>query len=214
MGLKYFFLVLGVLLVAFSLASAQIEAKKSGGADWAIKGDYLDACSCQYVCMCDFGVDPQMHECQGVGAIKIKEGKYGETSLSGLTAAFYVKPGVEWGVYINESATEAQREALGMIMKGTFAEAGKDLGVKTAKIKFTSRSAKATLEIPGVMKVSAERVLNNKKPITVVNGHNPLADKVMAGKAPLNEYKDFNKEWKYEGRNAWFGTFNKRGTSM
>ncbi|MEK6571131.1 MAG: DUF1326 domain-containing protein [Bacteroidota bacterium] len=213
MRTKYFIILPAFLLIALNTASAQMEGKKSTGTAWALKGDYFDACACHYVCTCDFGGDPQAHGCEGVGAIKIKEGKYGDTSLNGLTAAFYIKPGTEWSLYVDESATEAQRDALEKLVTPRFAEVGKYLGVKTAKINFTYGGGKASLEIPNVMSAKGEQVMNNKKPITVMNGMNPLADKVMAGKASVSQFKDYNKEFKYEGRNAWFGVIDKKGAS-
>ena len=214
MRTKYLVLFLAVLFIALNTAGAQMKGKTSSGTAWAMKGDYFDACACHYVCTCDFGGDPQAHGCEGVGAIKIKEGNYGETSLNGVTAAFYIKPGSEWGMYVDESATEVQRDALTKIVKPKFADVGNFLGVKTAKINFTSEGGKATLEIPNIMLAKGEQVKNNKKPITVMNGMNPLADKVMAGKASVSQFKDYNKEFKYEGRNAWFGMINKKGKSM
>jgi hypothetical protein len=198
-------------LILSDLSYAQTSENKSAATSWSIKGDYLDACSCPYVCMCEFGVDPQTHGCQGIGGFKIRQGNYGEISLSGVTAAFYIKPGLEWGLYVEESATDNQREALQMVIRALFSNEGKYLGMKSSKILFSKKSENALLEVPGVMKVRAERVQNNKKPITVANGYNPLADKVMAAKASVNEFKDFGNEWKYEGRNSWLGTFNKRG---
>jgi len=131
-----------------------------------------------------------------------------------VTAAFYIKPGTEWALYVDESASEVQRNALEKIVRPKFAELGKYLGVKTAKISFTYGNGKASLEIPSIMMVKAEQTLNNKKPITVTNGMNPLADKVMPGKASLSQFKDYSNEFKYEGRNAWFGIIDRKGTSM
>ncbi len=202
------------LFGVFAIASAQTAPKKSGGTAWSLKGDYFDACACHYVCTCDFGGDPMAHGCEGVGAIKIKEGKYGETSLNGVTATFYIKPGTEWALYVDESASEAQRNALEKIVTPKFAEAGRYLGVKTPKITFTYADGKASLEIPGIMMAKAEQTLNRKKPITVTNGMNPIADKVMPGKASISQFKDYNNEFKYEGRNAWFGIIDRKGTEM
>ena len=213
MRTKYFIILPAFLLIALNTASAQMEGKKSAGTAWALKGDYFDACACHYVCTCDFGGDPQAHGCEGVGAIKIKEGKYGDTSLNGLKVGIYIKPGTEWALYIDETATDAQSDALAKIITPKFAEVGNFLGSKKAKINFTYRGGKVSLEIPNVMMAKGEQTLNNKKPITVMNGMNPLADKVMAGKASVSQFKDYNKEFKYEGRNAWFGVIDKKGSS-
>jgi hypothetical protein len=211
MRARHFFLLVSALL-ALSSVSAQTASKKSGGTAWAIKGDYVDACSCPQVCSCEFGVG--MEGCQGVGAFKIKEGHYGDTPLNGVTVALYIKPGVEHALYFDESVTQPQREALLKILDKRFGkEGGTDLGMKTAKVNFSSEAGKATVEVPGVMTMKAEEAkgMDGKKPIVLVNSYNPLASKVMSGKATQNDYKDYGREFKYEGHNAWFGMIDLKG---
>jgi hypothetical protein len=209
--MKHIFL-LGAVLLSLTSVDAQTMGKKSAATAWAIKGDYVDACSCPQVCSCEFGVG--MEGCEGVGAFKIKEGHYGDTSLNGATVALYIKPGVEHALYFDESVTEPQREALLKILDKRFGkEGGTDLGVKSAKVNFSSEAGKATVEVPGVMTMKAEEAkgMDGKKPIVLLNSYNPIASKVMSGKATQNEYKDYGRHFKYEGHNAWFGMIDLKG---
>jgi len=211
MRIKFIFL-LATAVFSFGGVNGQTMGKKSTGTAWAIKGDYVDACSCPQVCSCEFGV--AMEGCEGVGAFKIKEGHYGDTSLNGATVALYIKPGVEHALYFDESVTEPQREALLKILDKRFGkEGGTDLGVKTAVVNFSSDRGKATVEVPGVMTMKAEeaRGKDGKKPIVLLNSYNPLASRVMSGKATQNEYKDYGREFKYQGHNAWFGMIDLKG---
>ena len=209
---KHLALLFLVVLTIPAVVSAQEEMKKATGTTWAMKGDYVDACSCDLVCSCEFGVP--MHGCEGMGAFRVKEGHYGETSLNGTTVALYIKPGVEHALYVDESVTEPQRDALLKILKERFGDdGGTQLGVRTAKINFAYGAGKATVEIPNVMAMKAEQAkgMDGKKPIVLTNSFNPLASKVMSAKATQNEYKDFGREFKYEGRNSWFGSIDLKG---
>lgn len=211
MHARQFFLLVWALL-ALSSVSAQTTTKKSTSTAWALKGDYVDACSCPQVCSCEFGVP--MEGCQGVGAFKIKEGQYGETSLNGATVALYIKPGVEHALYFDESVTQPLREALLKILDKRFGkDGGADLGTKTAKVNFSSEAGMATVEVPGVMMMKAEQAkgMDGKKPIVLLNSYNPIASKVMSAKATQNDYKDYGREFKYEGHNAWFGMIDLKG---
>jgi hypothetical protein len=209
---KFFLVLLAVLLASPAILVAQKAPKKSAGTTWAIKGDYVDACSCSPVCTCEFGIP--MEGCEGMGAFKIKEGHYGRTSLNGATVAMYLKPGVEHALYFDESITEAQREALTKILNKSLADVGgTDLGTKTAKVNFSYGAGKASVEVPGVMTMSAEETkgMDGKKPIVLANSFNPLASKVMHGKATENDYNDYGRQYKYQGHNAWFGVIDLKG---
>jgi hypothetical protein len=209
---KYLVVLLLVLFALPVVVLAQKSGKKTTGTTWAIKGDYVDACSCSPVCTCAFGVP--MEGCEGMGAFKIKEGHYGETSLNGATVAFYLKAEVEHAIYFDESLTGPQRDALQKILDKRFGKnAGMNLGVKTAKVNFSSESGKATVEVPGIMTVKAqeEKGLDGKKPIVVVNAFNPLATKLTHGKATENDYNDYGRQYKYQGHNAWFAVIDLKG---
>jgi hypothetical protein len=209
---KHFGLLFLAVFAIPAILSAQQEMKKATTSTWAIKGDYVDACSCDRVCSCEFGV--AMEGCEGIGAFRVKEGHYGETSLNGTTVALYIKPGVEHALYVDESVTEPQRDALLKILAERFGEeGGTQLGVKTAKISFAYAAAKASVEIPNVMAMKADRAkgMDGKKPIVLTNSFNPLAFKVMSGTATQNEYKDFGRQFKYEGHNSWFGSIDLKG---
>jgi hypothetical protein len=209
---KYLVVLLLVLFALPVVVSAQKGSKKTTGTTWAIKGDYVDACSCSPVCTCEFGVP--MEGCEGMGAFKIKEGHYGETSLNGATVAMYLKPGVEHALYFDESVTAAQREALTKIVDKSLADVGgSDLGTKTAKVNFSYGAGKAAVEVPGVMTMRAEETkgMDGKKPIVLANSFNPLASKVMHGKATENDYNDYGRQYKYQGHNAWFGVIDLKG---
>src|SRR4051795_7514415 len=55
---------------------------------WAIKGAWFKNCNCDPGCPCDFNQDPTHDgQCEGVIAMRIDEGHFGDVTLDGLTVA-------------------------------------------------------------------------------------------------------------------------------
>jgi hypothetical protein len=52
---------------------------------WRIAGDWFDVCRCTIPCPCTFAQAPTDDHCQGILAWHIREGRYGDTLLDGLT---------------------------------------------------------------------------------------------------------------------------------
>lgn len=93
--------------------------------DWMIKGPKIASCNCAYGCPCEFNAPPTNDVCEGLEAHRIDEGCFGDVRLDGLViGARYRWPGPvhEGGGmaqgFIEERATEAQREAVIKILSG------------------------------------------------------------------------------------------------
>lgn len=93
--------------------------------EWRIKGREFANCNCSYGCPCQFSALPTHGNCQAAVAYQIDEGHFGDVDLSGLRAAgVYAWPAAvhegngKMQLIIDESASEAQREAMLKIMKG------------------------------------------------------------------------------------------------
>lgn len=92
---------------------------------WELEADYLQACSCDYGCPCEFEAPPTMGYCEGLGAWRINRGRYGDVSLDGLGLGFAARwpAAIHLGngtgvVFIDEKANAQQREALTQIASG------------------------------------------------------------------------------------------------
>jgi hypothetical protein len=92
---------------------------------WELKGREFVNCTCEYGCNCQFNALPDKGHCHAVAGIQIEQGHYGKTRLDGLRIATIFKwPGpVHEGngeaiSFVDESADDAQREALLKIMSG------------------------------------------------------------------------------------------------
>src|SRR5262245_65579273 len=63
-------------------------------ADWMIRTKVIGTCSCDYGCPCEFNAPPTRLPCEGVMAMEITEGHFGDVNLDGLrVAGVYRWPG-------------------------------------------------------------------------------------------------------------------------
>jgi len=90
-----------------------------------MKGPYFKNCNCDPGCPCDFWARPTHNFCDGMLAMRIDEGNFGDVPLSGLAfAGTYHFPGAlhegngTFQPYVAEHADVRQREALLTIMSG------------------------------------------------------------------------------------------------
>jgi hypothetical protein len=93
--------------------------------DWEISAKQIGACSCDYGCPCEFNAPPTRLPCEGVMAMEITEGHFGDVRLDGLrVAGVYRWPGPvhegkgTWWSIIDRRATPEQIDALITIMSG------------------------------------------------------------------------------------------------
>ena len=92
---------------------------------WAIEGAWFKNCNCDPGCPCDFNQAPTTGQCEGVIGMRIDKGHFGDVSLDGLkfAGAAYWPGRLDEGdghilPVVDESADEAQRNALLTIMSG------------------------------------------------------------------------------------------------
>jgi hypothetical protein len=92
---------------------------------WAFEADFIQACSCDYGCPCEFSAPPTRGFCDGTGAWRITNGHFGNVVLDGLAVGFaaHWPKAIHEGngtlvVIIDENATAQQREALLTICSG------------------------------------------------------------------------------------------------
>ncbi|WP_313803853.1 DUF1326 domain-containing protein [Sphingobium sp.] len=92
---------------------------------WMLKGREFANCNCGYGCNCQFGGLPDKGFCQAAFGFAIDEGRHGDIDLAGLNiAAVFRWPGPihegkgECVAFVDERASEAQRQSLLTIMTG------------------------------------------------------------------------------------------------
>ncbi len=198
---------------------------------WWIKGDWFDVCSCNVPCPCTFAQAPTNNRCEGVMAYHVREGVYGDIRLDGLNviviAAFegnaWLKENpVSIGIFMDERADDAQREALQKVFSGqaggwmgVFAEmVGEIRGLEFVPIEFEVAKDLAhwRIDIPGKVKGYAEALSGpTSRPGALVQLLNPPGSEVGPlgpgrvvtwGKAVTNEVDAFGHRWSWAGQSS------------
>jgi len=92
---------------------------------WAIKGAWFKNCNCDPGCPCDFNQAPTTGQCEGIIAMRIDEGHFGDVPLDGLkfAGAAYWPGRIDEGdghivPIVDESANEEQRQAILTLLSG------------------------------------------------------------------------------------------------
>ena len=147
----------------------------TNGTSWRMRGDVMEACSCNVTCPCNFGGDPTQLPCEAIVGFRIREGNYGVTRLDNLNVVLILRiPGRffegNWtvGVYLDQRASEEQMQALGTILTGEaggwFAAVGALIGnmlePKQVAITFDTADGDGRITVPGLLEVASEHIAN------------------------------------------------------
>lgn len=149
--------------------------------DWRLQGQEFINCNCDFGCPCQFNSLPTKGTCEAVGAMRIEHGHFNDVKLDGLYWAMTLKwPGPihegsgEAQVFIDEKASESQREALLAILSGDTSEPGATFFNVFAstmtkmhepvfcpiELDVNVEAREAHLKIPDVLEASGEPILN------------------------------------------------------
>src|SRR5215204_2358735 len=108
-----------------SVGCLKLAAMTASPIKWSIEAEFVQACSCDYGCPCEFSAPPTRGFCEGTGGWRIIKGNYGDVSLDGVVLGF----AAHWpkaihdgngtmALFIDERSTPAQRDALLTICSG------------------------------------------------------------------------------------------------
>ncbi|MDH3440345.1 MAG: DUF1326 domain-containing protein [Gammaproteobacteria bacterium] len=105
-----------------AIAPAGLAAAQEGGsaADWSLKANVAECCSCEIPCPCNFG-RPTDLRCDGNRLIEIYEGHVGDMDLTGVRFLATFEMGKWSRLYIDDSLSAAQNEAVDAILPLAFA---------------------------------------------------------------------------------------------
>ncbi len=151
--------------------------------DWMIKTKQLATCSCDYGYPSELNAPPTKTPCEGVMAVDIVEGYFGDVRLDGLrVAGVYRWPGPlhqgggTWWSIIDKRATPEQIEALFKILSGEEQEPSTGFNIYASTIENEPDPIFAEIEfewdieqttgrflVPGVLEASLEPI---KNPVT------------------------------------------------
>lgn len=192
---------------------------------WKLTGTYFETCNCDLGCPCAFGSAPTEGFCNAIVAWHITAGSFGDVKLDDLNVALLVDAKgnmVEnkWkaAVYVDQRATDAQKNALLTIFSGKAGGhpavlasfIGEMLGTKSVPMHYEGSGKRTTLHIPGIAEADLE-VLEGQdgKPITISNHPVCIAPgiPVTVGRSKQFSLKDYGYDWKLSGRNAYLSPF-------
>jgi hypothetical protein len=146
---------------------------------WNFDANFIQACSCDYGCPCEFSAPPTTGFCEGMAAWQITQGRYGNLSLDGIGMALAVRwpKAIHEGngeacLYIDERANDEQRAALIEIASGkagglpfeivvtTFSKIN---GPRFVPIDFQMNGRNSTVRVGSEIDVALEPI---KNPVT------------------------------------------------
>jgi hypothetical protein len=138
---------------------------------YQLEGSLLEVCTCNILCPCWVGEDPDGGKCDGVLAWHFDQGTINGTDVSGRTFAILTHiPGNilegNWRIvaYVDDGATEEQQNALLDVWTGKLGGpvadlaqlVGEVLAVERAPITFQVEGAKGTLKIGNAIEARLE----------------------------------------------------------
>lgn len=199
------------------------EEVRGAEAGYRLEGTLLEVCSCDAVCPCWIGEDPDGGECYGIVAYHFSKGSIGGVDVSGLNLVNInhipgniLTPG-SWRVVmvLDAAGSEAQRDALVRAFSGELGGPLADLaglvgevrGIETLPITHETSGGRGILRIEGVLEAEMAQYSGPDGSTTVLQ--NSIFSTVpgspaYVAKASRNRlsFPKYGMEWEYEGRNA------------
>lgn len=193
---------------------------------WSLEGTYIEACSCDAGCPCKFGAAPTRVSCTGVIGFEIEKGHCNEVDLSGLHLVLIMAApaspylgDITVTFYIEERATSQQRQALETILSGEvggFFSAfgslvGDHRGFKFAPVSMDTDGRRRTLEIPGIVDVVNEPLVDplsgEEQEVFVKHSFDPFCPSGRAGRSPNAVCSDPDISFDVSGQQGYTGGF-------
>lgn len=196
---------------------------------WNLAGTYFETCNCEVACPCVFMSPPSTGECTVLVGWHIDKGNFGDVTLDGLNVALAVhSPGhmaqVKWkvAVYLDERATQAQKDALTQIFSGAAGGhpavlasfVGQVLGVKSVAIEYKAEGKRQSLRIPNVAEAEIEALAGQGGAEITISNH-PLCiapgQPAVVAKSKRFSYRDHGFQWEVSGKNGFYSAFAYQG---
>jgi hypothetical protein len=201
---------------------------------WNISGQYVETCSCDFVCPCILGqmaVRPSKGSCTFAMAMQVERGSFGDVPLNGLT---FIVLGMtpedmgkgNWsiGLVIDERATGAQRDAITAIASGAAGGPmaplsgliGTFLGAEQAPIRIERDGRKFTVTAGKLVDMAGEGAMgidpNSTEPMYLENTGHPVSSRLAVAHASNSHIHALGLTWDDASgkNNAHYAPFNWR----
>lgn len=205
------------------------------GPTWQISGEYMEACSCEFLCPClpsNASAPASNDFCRFAMTYRIDEGRFGEVDLAGVLFSVVAESkevmaagGWKLGAIVDDRASAAQADAIGQIVGGTaggplgaFAPLIADFaGVERHPIRFEMEGGRRAVVIPGVVEQTVEGVPSAVAPgqcLAIDNVFHPANTRLSLAKAVKNLISVFGIQWNdATNRNGHFAPFSWQGSA-
>jgi hypothetical protein len=193
---------------------------------WSLKGTYAEACTCAAACPCIMLSDPTEGTCTALVGWHIDAGRFGDVALDGLNVAVGIHtPGnmvaKDWTavLYLDERASEAQRNALTQIFAGKAGGHPARLaehiatvaGVEVVPIQFASDGKSGRMTVGRVGEAEWQPIEGQGGGTVTIEG-SPLAvspgHPAVVGRASRARLNDHGIAFETSGRQAMVARFS------
>ncbi len=189
---------------------------------WSIKGEFTLSCSCDVFCPCVLSLGnhpPTEGHCQTWAALRIDDGRFGDTDLSGVKAGLMIEiPGLmsrgNWtaALFVDEKASIYGVKALTRIFSGKVGGSthllsilvGSFLGVRQVPISYEIKDQTRLISIDKVVEGAITPVRGKEKGGNVVirNSEYWIAPDVTVARADKSRFRAFGRNWNFAGKSA------------
>ena len=197
---------------------------------WRIEGQYMETCSCTYLCPCapsNLTARPTEGACEAAIAMRIDKGAKDGVNLDGLSFIVVLhSPGpmaegnITVGLIVDERASEQQSEAIGAIATGAAGGPMAALaplvvrvaGIEKRPIRFESDGLKHAVRAGDLIDQACEGVAGPARPgepIYLDNTGHPVNSRLALAKAIRSKIRAFGIDWNDSSgtRNGHFAPF-------
>lgn len=151
---------------------------------YSVEGTILEVCTCDILCPCWVGEDPDNPTCDGLFAYHFEKGSINGTDVTGRTLAFIgdipgnvLKGNWKIALFIDDKASEAQYQALVDLWSGKLggpvAElaqlVGEVVSVEKAPITYEIHEGKGTMKIGSIAEAEMEPYRGPSGAVTTLN---------------------------------------------
>ena len=186
---------------------------------WHVRGSYVETCSCELMCPCNFSFDhgATYDYCRAALAFNIRDGEIDGTDVSGLKAAFVIDtPKVmtdgNWklAVFIDDQASDEQADKLTAVFTGQLGgpmEAlgplvGEVLGIERVPIEMSDDGVNHTVKVGDAIDFAIKDIVpfgvESGEPARITGMFHPVGSTLTAAEATRSKINAMGIE--YEGK--------------
>jgi len=200
--------LLAFVLIFSSAGSLMAQA-------WSIDVDYAESCECDAPCPCLLGGDPTHRHCTGNSIVMIKKGYYDNVNVDGLKMYMTFELNNWTKVYVDQSATQAQVDALMKLLKQprtvAFLFKGKILSIEKVPISVGKTDSTFTYSVPASYTQIKYVKGKDGKPVSLQNLKSNFTSNNMLCKSVKLEHTGDDKAFSFSNTHGLVSHFSASG---